>query len=317
MLSYTTVCSGALVVLHGAVRLAIAYCSIVMCTPFVRAGGKAIRCNDSLKATTPFFGTNSRRAARADRESVARLDPLLETIVDQQEALLVHMLRGCAQAVVDAPLAQKLALREDFAQMELDAMKQCSALFDALRPRPRSRDGSIIPERLSASQVAPSMQWKEAKRGQDDDERLEEDERRWRVAKAADNTATVDVTEAPPPPAPPRRTSKRVAEALAAEEAKQADAVAPVLAAEAERQVDAAAPAPAAPRLDAAKAALEACRASRAVVAAKREDKKKLRRERDQRRGDAKAARCQCPSTCVLEGVSYRRLRRGSSASTR
>jgi len=297
-----------------------------MCTPFVRAGGKAIRCNDSLKATTPFFGTNSRRAARADRESVARLDPLLETIVDQQEALLVRMLRGCAQAVVDAPLAQKLALREDFAQMELDAMKQCSALFDAPRPRPRSRDGSIIPERLSASQVAPSMQWKEAKREQDDDERLEAAELLWRVVKAADNTAAVDVTEAPPPPlplaAPPaalppspeRRRSKRVAKAQAV--------------AEAERQADAAAPVPAAAHLDAVNAAHEACRASRAVVAAKREDKKRLRCERDQRIKEAIAARCQCPSTCVLGGVqfslrpriivpSYRRLRRGSSASTR
>ena len=147
-----------------------------------------------MSATTPFFGSgwHNRRAARADRESVARLDAVLETIVDRQEALLVRMLRRCAQAVVDAPLAQKLALREDFARMELDVMKQCSALFDARRPRPRSRAGSIIPERLSASQAAPSMQWKEARREQDDDERLEEDERRWRVAKAADNTAAVD-----------------------------------------------------------------------------------------------------------------------------
>ena len=213
-----------------------------MCTPFVRAGGKAIRCNDSLKATTPFFGTNSRRAARADRESVARLDPLLETIVDQQEALLVRMLRGCAQAVVDAPLAQKLALREDFARMELDAMKQCSALFDARRPRPRSRAGSIIPERLSASQAAPSMQWKEARREQDDDERLKAAELLWRVAKAANNTAAVD-------------------------------------------------------------AAHEAWRASKDVVAAKPEEKKELRRKRDQRIKEAIAARCQCPSTCVLGGV--------------
>ena len=247
-----------------------------------------------MSATTPFFGTNSRRAARADRESVARLDPLLETIVDQQEALLVRMLRGCAQAVVDAPLAQKLALREDFAQMELDAMKQCSALFDAPRPRPRSRDGSIIPERLSASQVAPSMQWKEAKREQDDDEHLKAAELLWRVAKAADNTAAVDVTVAPPPPlplaappaaappAPARRTSKRVAEAQAAEVERQA---------EAQRQADAAV------RLDAVNAALEACRASRAVSAAKPDKKKELRLERDERIKGAKEARCQCPST--------------------
>ena len=126
-----------------------------------------------MSATSPFFGTNTRRAARADRESVARLDAVLETIVDRQEALLVRMLRRCAQAVVDAPLAQKLALREDFARLELDVMKQCSALFDARRPRPRSRAGSIIPERLSASQAAPSMRWKEARCEQDDDERHE------------------------------------------------------------------------------------------------------------------------------------------------
>ena len=254
-----------------------------------------------MSATTPFFGTNSRRAARADRERVARLDAVLKTIVDQQEALLVRMLRRCAQAVVDAPLAQKLALREDFARLELDAMKQCSALFDARRPRPRSRAGHIIPKRLSASQASSSKQRIEAEREQKDDECLEADERRWRVAKAAKNTVAVDVTVAPPPPlplaappaaaapAPARRTSKHVAETKAA--------------AEAERQADAAAPASAAARLDAINAALEACRASRAVVAAKREDKQRLRGKRDQREGDAQKARCQCPSTCVLGGV--------------
>ena len=147
-----------------------------------------------MSATTPFFGSgwHNRRAARADRESVARLDAVLETIVDQQEALLVRMLRGCAQAVVDAPLAQKLALREDFAWMELDAMKQCSALFDVRRPRPRSRAGRIIPERLSALQAASSKRQEEAKREQNDDECLEDDERLWRVAKATDNTVAVD-----------------------------------------------------------------------------------------------------------------------------
>ena len=296
-----------------------------MCTPFVRAGGKAIRCNDSLKATTPFFGTNSRRAARADRESVARLDPLLETIVDQQEALLVRMLRGCAQAVVDAPLAQKLALREDFARLELDVMKQCSALFDARRPRPRSHAGRIIPKRLSASQAASRKQQEEARREQNDDERLKAAELLWRVVKAADNTAAVDVTEAPPPPlplaappaalppAPERRRSKRVAKAQAV--------------AEAERQADAAAPAPAAPRLDAVNAALEACRASRAVVAAKPDKKKELRRERDRLEGDAQAALRPRQSTSISGGAQFslrrrimvascRRLSRGGSGST-
>ena len=262
-----------------------------------------------MSATTPFSGISSRnsRAARADRERVQRLDAVFETIVDQQEALLVRLLRGCAQAVVDAPLAQKLALREDFAWMELDVMKQCSALFDVRRPRPRSRAGRIIPERLSALQAASSKRQEEAKREQNDDECLEADERRWRVAKAADDTAAVDVTVAPPPPLPlaappaasqppPARRSKRVAEAQAV--------------AEAERQADAAAPAPAAPRLDAVNAALEACRASRAVVAAKREDKKRLRAERAERKRAANAARCQCPSTCVLGGMvpSCRRL---------
>ena len=180
---------------HGAARLqAIVICSIVVCTPSVHAGRKVICCNDSMSATTPFFGTGSRnsRAARADRNRVARLDAVLETIVDRQEALLVRMLRRCAQAVVDAPLAQKLALREDFAWMELDVMKQCSALFDARRPRPRSRAGSIIPERLSASQAASWKQQQEARREQNDDECLEDDERLWRVAKATDNTVAVD-----------------------------------------------------------------------------------------------------------------------------
>ena len=180
---------------HGAARLqAIVICSIVVCTPSVHAGRKVICCNDSMSATTPFFGTGSRnsRAARADRNRVECLDVVLETIVDRQEALLVRLLRGCAQAVVDAPLAQKLALREDFAWMELDAMKQCSALFDVLRPRPRSRAGSIIPERFSASQAASSKRQEEAKRGQNDDERLKAVELLWRVAKATDNTAAVD-----------------------------------------------------------------------------------------------------------------------------
>ena len=169
------------------------------------------------------------------------------------------------------------------------------------------------------------MRWKEARREQDDDERLKAAELLWRVAKATDNTVAVDVTVEPPQPLPlaappaaappaPARRSKRVAEAQAerqadaaapapaAEAEQQADAAAPAPAAEAERQADAAAPAPAAPRLDAVNAALEACRASRAVVAAKREDKKRLRDERDQREGDAKAARCQCPS---LSSAAY------------
>ena len=201
-----------------------------------------ICCNDAMSATTPFFGSNTRRAARADRERVQRLDAVFETIVDQQEALLVRLLRGCAQAVVDAPLAQKLALREDFAWMELDAMKQCSALFDVRRPRPRSRAGRIIPERLSALQAASSKRQEEAKREQNDDECLEADERRWRVAKAANNTAAVA-------------------------------------------------------------AAREAWRASKDVVAAKPEEKKKLRSKRDRLEEDAQAARCQC--TCILGGVQF------------
>ena len=123
---------------------------------------------------------------------------------------------------------------------------------------------------MSASQAASKEQRLEAEREQNDDERLEEDERRWRVAKAANNTAAVA-------------------------------------------------------------AAREAWRASKAIVdakLAKPEDKKRLRRERDQRVKEAIAARCQCPSTCVLGGVqfslrrrimvpSYRRLCRGSSASSR
>ena len=147
-----------------------------------------------MSATTPFSGISSRnsRAARADRERVQRLDAVFETIVDQQEALLVRLLRGCAQAVVDAPLAQKLALREVFAWMELDAMKQCSALFDVRRPRPRSRAGRIIPERLSASQAASHEQRREAEREQKDDECLEDAERLWRAAKAANDTAAVN-----------------------------------------------------------------------------------------------------------------------------
>ena len=68
-------------------------------------------------------------------------------------------------------------------------------------------------------------------------------------------------------------------------------------------------------------AVLEAWRASKAIVdakLAKPEEKKRLRRERNQRIKEAIAARCQCPSTCVLIMVpSYRRLCRGSSASSR
>ncbi len=111
---------------------------------------------------------------------------------------------------------------------------------------------SLVPERLSASQAASWKQQKEARREQKDDERLEATERRWRVAKAADNTAAVD-------------------------------------------------------------AVLKAWRASKDVVAAKLakpEEKKELRRKRDQREGDAKAARCQCPSTCVLGGVQFTLRRR-------
>ena len=95
---------------------------------------------------------------------------------------------------------------------------------------------------MSASQAASYEQRREAGREQKDDERLEATERRWRVAKAAGNTAAVD-------------------------------------------------------------AVFEAWRASRDVVAAKPEEKKELRRKRDQRIKEAIAARCQCPSTCVLGGV--------------
>ena len=51
---------------------------------------------------------------------------------------------------------------------------------------------SLVPERLSASQAATWKQRREAEREQKDDERLEATERRWRVAKAANNTAAVD-----------------------------------------------------------------------------------------------------------------------------
>ena len=50
-------------------------------------------------------------------------------------------------------------------------------------------------------------------------------------------------------------------------------------------------------------AVFEAWRASRDVVAAKPEEKKELRAERDRLERDAQEARCQCPSTCVLGGV--------------
>ena len=81
-----------------------------------------------------------------------------------------------------------------------------------------------------------------AKREQKDDECLEDAERRWRVAKAANNTAAVA-------------------------------------------------------------AAREAWRASKDVVAAKPEEKKKLRSKRDRLEEDAQAARCQC--TCILGGVQF------------
>ena len=45
---------------------------------------------------------------------------------------------------------------------------------------------------MSASQAASYEQRREAGREQKDDERLEATERRWRVAKAAGNTAAVD-----------------------------------------------------------------------------------------------------------------------------
>ena len=50
---------------------------------------------------------------------------------------------------------------------------------------------SLVPERLSASQAASYEQRLEAEREQKDDECLEDAERRWRVAKAANNTAAV------------------------------------------------------------------------------------------------------------------------------
>ena len=81
------------------------------------------------------MGTRSldSRAARADRNRVVRLNELLRTIVGRQDALLVRLLRGCAQAVVDAPLAEKPALRAAVLQLERDTMNQCSALFAVQR----------------------------------------------------------------------------------------------------------------------------------------------------------------------------------------
>ena len=101
---------------------------------------------------------------------------------------------------------------------------------------------SLVPERFSASQAASREQRIEAEREQKDDECLEATERRWRVAKAANNTAAVA-------------------------------------------------------------AAREAWRASKDVVAAKPEEKKKLRSKRDRLEEDAQAARCQC--TCILGGVQF------------
>ena len=51
---------------------------------------------------------------------------------------------------------------------------------------------SLVPERLSASQGVSKEQRLEAEREQKDDECLEAAERRWRVAKAANNTAAAD-----------------------------------------------------------------------------------------------------------------------------
>ena len=51
---------------------------------------------------------------------------------------------------------------------------------------------SLVPERLFASQAATHKQRLEAKLEQEDDECLEAAERRWRVAKAAADTAAVD-----------------------------------------------------------------------------------------------------------------------------
>ena len=129
-------CSGALVVLSRG-RASTSHRDLCRLSCAVRAGGKAICCNDAMSATTPFFGTNSRRAARADRESVARLDALLETIVDQQEALLVRMLRGCAQAVVDAPLAEKPALRAAGSRAASDFNSPNDLSHTEQRPRTR------------------------------------------------------------------------------------------------------------------------------------------------------------------------------------
>ena len=110
-------------------------------------------------------------------------------------------------------------------------------------PCRRSRASRIIPEHLSASQAASKEQRLEAERDQKDDEALDSAELRWRVAKAANDTA-------------------------------------------------------------AANAALEAWRASKAVVSAKLpEEKKQLRGKRDQRERAANTARCRCQSTCVLGGV--------------
>ena len=126
------VCGGVVVVLLGAVRDLFARRAHAI-RP--RAGKEVIRCNGSLSATAPFFGTSSlnSRAARADRNRVARIYELLPTIVDRQKALLVRLLGGCAQAVVDAPLAEKPALRAEVLQLERDTMNQCSALFAVQR----------------------------------------------------------------------------------------------------------------------------------------------------------------------------------------
>ena len=52
-------------------------------------------------------------------------------------------------------------------------------------------------------------------------------------------------------------------------------------------------------------AVLKAWRASKDVAAAKSEEKKELRLERDRLERDAQEARCQCPSTCVLVGAQF------------
>ena len=87
-------------------------------------------------------------------------------------------------------------------------------------------------------------QQEEAEQEQKDDECLEAAKRRWRVAKAANNTAAVD-------------------------------------------------------------AAHEAWRASKDVVAAKPEEKKKLRRERDRREGDAQAALRPRQRNSISGGVQF------------